>query len=129
MLDRKLTQRELGDVVWAACDTFRGAVDPAEYKNYILTMLFIKYMGDLYKDRKDIYEERYGSNQERVKRALERERFRVPETATFDYLYSKRDASNIGEIINKALERIEDENKSKLEAFKRPRTRLGSKSH
>ncbi len=115
MADRKLTQRELGEVVWRACDTFRGAVDPSEYKNYILTMLFIKYMSDLYKDRKAIYKERYGGNQERIKRALERERFRVTETATFDYLYSKRDASNIGEIINKALEKIEDENKSKLE--------------
>ena len=115
MTEKKLTQRELGDIVWAACDTFRGAVDPAEYKNYILTMLFIKYMSDLYKDRKDVYEERYEGNQERIKRALERERFRVPETATFDYLYSKRDAANIGEIINKALEKIEDENKTKLE--------------
>ena len=115
MANRKLTQRKLGDIIWAACDTFRGAVDPAEYKNYILTMLFIKYMSDLYKDRKAEYEKRYNGNQERVKRALDRERFRVPETATFDHLYSKRDASNIGEIINKALERIEDENKSKLE--------------
>jgi type I restriction enzyme M protein len=115
MTNKQLTQRELGDIVWAACDTFRGAVDPAEYKNYILTMLFIKYMSDLYKDRKAEYEKRYDGNQERVKRALERERFRVPETATFDYLYSKREATNIGEIINKALEKIEDENKSKLE--------------
>jgi len=115
MADRKITQRELGDIVWAACDTFRGAVDPAEYKNYILTMLFIKYMSDLHKDRKAEYEKRYDGNPERVKRALERERFRVPENATFDYLYSKRDASNIGEMINKALEKIEDENKSKLE--------------
>ncbi len=115
MADRKLTQRELGEVVWRACDSFRGAVDPTEYKNYILTMLFIKYLSDLYKDRKVEYEKRYGDNKERVKRALERERFRLPDTATFDYLYSKRDASDVGEIINKALEKIEDENKSKLE--------------
>lgn len=115
MADKQLTQRELGDIVWAACDTFRGAVDPAEYKNYILTMLFIKYLSDLNRDRKAELEKRYEGNQERVKRALEKERFRVPETATFDYLYSKRDASNIGEIINKALEKIEDENTSKLE--------------
>ncbi len=115
MAEIKLTQRELGDIVWAACDTFRGAVDPAEYKNYILTMLFIKYLSDLYKDRRDEYEKRYDGNQERVKRALERARFRMPEGASFDYLYSKRDAPNIGEIINIALEKIEDENKSKLE--------------
>jgi len=115
MANQKITQRELGEIIWAACDTFRGAIDPTEYKNYILTMLFIKYMSDLYKDRKADYEERYNGNQERVKRALERERFRVPETASFDYLYSKRDASDIGDVINKALEKIEDENKAKLE--------------
>ncbi|MCD4673239.1 MAG: type I restriction-modification system subunit M [Anaerolineaceae bacterium] len=115
MADKTISQRELGEIVWRACDTFRGTLDPADYKNYILTMLFIKYLSDLYKDRKAAYEKRYGDNQERVKRALGRERFRIPETATFDYLYSKRDASNIGELINEALEKIEDANKSKLE--------------
>jgi type I restriction enzyme M protein len=115
MTDRNFTQRELGDIAWAACDTFRGAVDPAEYKNYILTMLFIKYLSDLHKDKQAEYEQRYNGDQARVKRAMEKERFRVPEEASFDYLYEKRDASNIGEIINKALEKIEDENKTKLE--------------
>ena len=115
MADKQLTQRELGEIIWAACDTFRGAVDPAEYKNYILTMLFVKYLSDLYKDRKAEYEKRYEGNADRVKRALEKERFRVPEKASFDYLYRKRDAGNIGEIINEALAKIEDENKAKLE--------------
>lgn len=116
MANGKLTQRELGEIVWAACDTFRGTVDPAEYKNYILTMLFIKYLSDLYKDRKAEYEQRYAGDATRVRRALERERFRLPETATFDYLYSQREAANLGELINQALEKIEDENKAKLES-------------
>ena len=47
-----VSQKEINDVVWRACDTFRGAVDPSEYKNYILTMLFIKYMSDLWKDKR-----------------------------------------------------------------------------
>ena len=115
MADKQLSKKELGDMIWAACDTFRGAVDPAEYKNYILTMLFVKYLSDLYKDRKAEYEKRYEGNQERVKRALEKERFRMPETATYEYLYSHRDAGDIGQMINKALEKIEDENVSKLE--------------
>ena len=115
MTEKILTQRELGEIVWAACDTFRGAVDPAEYKNYILTMLFIKYLSDLYKDRAAAYTARYPDNPERVRRSLERERFRLPEVATFDYLYGRRDAANIGEIINIALEKIEDENKAKLD--------------
>jgi hypothetical protein len=30
--------------VWKACDTFRGSIDPSIYKDYVLTMLFIKYL-------------------------------------------------------------------------------------
>jgi type I restriction enzyme M protein len=33
--------------VWQACDTFRGVIDPAQYKDYILTMLFVKYLSDI----------------------------------------------------------------------------------
>jgi len=110
-----ISQDEINNIVWKACDTFRGAVDPSEYKNYILTMLFLKYLSDLWKDKKREYEEKYKGDAERVKRALSRERFMLPNKCDFDYLYSKRDAPNIGELINIALEKIEDANKSKLE--------------
>ena len=111
----KVSPKEINDVIWRACDTFRGAVDPSEYKNYILTMLFIKYMSDLWKDKRVEYMGKYDGDQLRVERALKRERFVVPPESDFDFLYGKRDAPNIGEIINIALERIEDANKSKLE--------------
>ena len=39
----------------------------------------------------------------------------LPDECDFDFLYSKRDAANIGELINIALENIEDANKAKLE--------------
>ncbi len=110
-----VSQKEINEVVWRACDTFRGAVDPSEYKNYILTMLFIKYMSDLSKDFRSKYEERYGDDEARIERALQRERFIVPKEADFDHLYQQREAANIGELINIALEKIEDANKGKLE--------------
>jgi type I restriction enzyme M protein len=110
-----VSQKEINDVVWRACDSFRGSVDPAEYKNYILTMLFIKYLSDLWKDKREEYTQKYNGDQERVERALARERFIVHPEADFDYLYGKREESNIGEIINIALEKIEDANKAKLE--------------
>ena len=114
-MSEQVSQGEINDVVWRACDTFRGAIDPSEYKNYILTMLFIKYMSDMWKDKRAEYEKKYKGNVERVKRALERERFVVPAECDFDYLYEHRRESNIGELINIALERIEDANKEKLE--------------
>ncbi len=109
------SSKQINEVVWRACDTFRGAVDPAEYKNYILTMLFIKFMSDLWKEKREQYNEKYNGDTDRVERALSRERFIVPLKSDFDYLYSKRNESNIGEIINIALEKIEDANKTKLE--------------
>ncbi len=109
------SKNEINEIVWRACDTFRGAVDPSEYKNYILTMLFIKYMSDLWKDKKEEYKKKYNGDMARVKRALARERFVVPPEADFDFIHNNRDKPNIGEIINIALEKIEDANKSKLE--------------
>src|SRR6266849_4617664 len=92
-------QAEINAIVWKACDTFRGAVDPSEYKNYILTMLFVKYLSDLWKDKKREYEQKY-KDAERVKRALGRERFVMPEGCDFDTLYASRDKPDIGNLIN-----------------------------
>ncbi len=44
----KITQKDINNIVWKACDTFRGAIDPAQYKDYILTTLFLKYVTDVY---------------------------------------------------------------------------------
>src|SRR5256886_16889228 len=114
MADR-VSQGEINDIAWRACDTFRGTLDPAQYKDYILVMLFIKYMSDLWQDKREQYDNRYQGDAQRVERALARERFVVPPEADFDYLYAKRRESNIGELINIALEKIEDANKQKLE--------------
>ena len=54
-MSETVTQNEINVMVWRACDTFRGAIDPSEYKNYILTMLFIKYLSDLWKEKRDKY--------------------------------------------------------------------------
>ena len=112
---KAVSQGEINAIVWKACDTFRGTVDPSEYKNYILTMLFLKYLSDLWKDKNQEYAEKYKGDAERIKRALSRERFILPEESSFDFLYSKREAPNLGELINIALENIEEANKTKLE--------------
>ncbi len=111
----KKTEQEIRNAVWAACDTFRGVIDPSQYKDYILTMLFVTFLSDLRKDRLAHYEKRYKGDKTRIQRAMSRERFSVPEDCDFDYLYAQREAANIGETINNALDTIEDANKTKLE--------------
>ena len=72
------SQQEINAAAWAACDTFRGVVDPAQYKDYILVMLFLKYISDLWSGHYEEYRKEYGNNEERIRRKLERERFILP---------------------------------------------------
>lgn len=114
--NNKVSSRsDIENAVWRACDTFRGVIDPSQYKDYILTMLFVKYLSDLAKDKRRQYAEKYKGDKARIERAMSNERFVVPVQCDFDHLYAKRDAANIGSLINIALEKIEDENKGKLE--------------
>lgn len=114
-MSQTISQDEINAVAWRACDTFRGTIDPAQYKDYILVMLFLKYLSDLRKDRKEEFEKEFKGDAERVKRRLARERFLMPENCDYDALYARRNEANIGELINIALEQIEDANKAKLE--------------
>jgi type I restriction enzyme M protein len=130
----KIDQKDINNAAWAACDTFRGVVDPAQYKDYILVMLFLKYISDVWQDHYNEYQKQYGNDDVRIRRKLERERFVLPEVrlteknektgketvldefpATYYSLYERRSAANIGELINIVLDHIEESNKSKLE--------------
>ncbi len=111
----QVTQQQVNQAAWAACDTFRGAVDPAQYKDYILTMLFVKYISDLWNDHVEIYRKQFGGDDARIRRRLERERFILPKGTSYYDLYEARNEANIGELINIALEKIEDTNRTKLE--------------
>src|SRR2546426_3056481 len=111
----RISQQEINDTLWRACDTFRGTLDPAQYKDYLLVMLFLKYVSDVWTDKQEELQERYKGDKVRVERALGRERFVVPPESHFKYLYDRRDAPNIGELINIGLEQIEDANRAKLE--------------
>lgn len=126
----KIKQSEVNAAAWSACDTFRGVVDPSQYKDYILVMLFLKYISDVWKDHYAEYREQYGDDDTRIRRKLERERFLLPYVeikdieadtvkdkflADYYSLYERRNESNIGELINITLDAIEEANKIKLE--------------
>ena len=85
-MENKTTQQDINRIVWKACDTFRGVIDPSQYKDYVLTMLFLKYVSDVYKSKYNEYLTRYDGDEERARRAMKRERFDIPEESSFDYL-------------------------------------------
>ncbi|MGC9452915.1 MAG: type I restriction-modification system subunit M [Oceanipulchritudo sp.] len=111
----RVNQSEINDIAWRACDTFRGVVDPSDYKNYILVMLFWKYISDLWRDHRERYLKEYKGDEVRVARRLSRERFQLPDGCDFLSIYAKRNETDIGQRMNIALEQIEEANKLKLE--------------
>ena len=113
-MENKISQKDINNIVWKACDTFRGVIDPSQYKDYILTMLFLKYVSDVHKDKYSDYLKKYKGDEERVQRAMKHERFVVPEHCSYDYLYEHRNDSNVGELINIALNDLEEANREKL---------------
>src|SRR5690625_1109636 len=110
----KLKVQDINKTVWKACNTFRGLSEPTQYKDYILTMLFIKYISDVNKEKRQDYLKRYNGDETRVDRAMQAERFIIPETSTFDYLYENRNEPNIGSLIDIALADLEEANRAKL---------------
>lgn len=110
----KTTQEQINGTLWKAADTFRGKIDSSLYKDYILVMLFVKYLSDVYKEHYEEYAKKYNGDEARIERALSRERFTLDKKSTFDYLYENRNSVEVGDTINKGLEHIEESNKSKL---------------
>jgi type I restriction enzyme M protein len=111
----KTSQETINGIVWKACDTFRGKMDSSQYKDYVLTMLFVKYLSDFYREKLEELKAKHGDNQDRIQKSLSREKFKLDEKCTFEYLLKQKEAENLGEEINKILERIEEDNKEKLE--------------
>ena len=114
---KQYTQEHLNNTLWDAANSARSQVDAGIYKDYALTMLFFKYLSDLSKKRYEELKERYPSDEKRVNDKMEQERFYLPQKASFDYIYSVIEQDNIGEEVNKALHKIEDANKEKLEGI------------
>ncbi|MBN8491239.1 MAG: type I restriction-modification system subunit M [Burkholderiales bacterium] len=109
-----VSQADINAAVWAACDTFRGTVDPSIYKDYVLTMLFLKYVSDVWQDHYDHYEAQYGDHPELIAEMLKNERFVLPASASFYALHALRHTPGNGERIDKALHGIEEANLGKL---------------
>jgi type I restriction enzyme M protein len=48
-----IKKSDLYSSLWASCDELRGGMDASQYKDYVLFMLFIKYVSDKYGDSDD----------------------------------------------------------------------------
>lgn len=114
MASDRITQDTINKAAWAACDTFRGTVDASVYKDYVLTMLFLKYISDVWKDHYEAYKAKHGDHPELIEAMMAQEQFVLPKGASFYDIYRDRQKAGNGERIDKALHAIEEANGSKL---------------
>src|SRR4051794_15300857 len=68
------TTKEIRDILWKAADKLRGSMDAAQYKEFVLGLIFLKYISDAFEERrtelsKELAEE--GIAQERLEEFLE----------------------------------------------------------
>ncbi|SFM76459.1 type I restriction enzyme M protein [Nitrosomonas nitrosa] len=113
-MNTPINQDALNKALWAACDTFRGTVSADTYKDFILTMLFLKYISDVWQDHYDEYKKQYGDEPELINEMMKNERFVLPPGSSFYTLYEKRHEPGNGERIDQALHALEEANGTKL---------------
>lgn len=86
-----IKKTELYTSLWASCDELRGGMDASQYKDYVLTILFMKYVSDKYKG------DPYGL-------------IVVPQGASFDDMVKLKGNKEIGDKINKIISALAEEN-------------------
>lgn len=117
--------------LWAAADKLRGNIDVSEYKNIVLGLLFLKYISDSFYKRREVLSEMtrdsknedfYVSSEEARKQILETKDFYtaegvfyVPEYSRWEYLQTKTMSSDLGKVLDTAMELIEKDNPVQLE--------------
>lgn len=86
-----LKKSDLYSSLWSSADELRGSMDASQYKDYVLTLLFVKYVSD--KAKADPY-------------AL----IQVPEDGSFDHLVTLKGKSDVGEKVNVAIRKLAEAN-------------------
>ena len=107
-------QDSINSALWAACNSFRGIVSVDTYRGLILSMLFLKYLSDVWRDRYGDYEAEYDSKQELIEDEIRNVRFFLPSMANFYNLYLHRQEPGNGDRIDRALHRLEEVNSAQL---------------
>ena len=86
-----LKKSQLYSSLWRSCDELRGGMDASQYKDYVLTLLFMKYVSDRHAGRRDALID-------------------VPAGGGFDDIAALKGAKDIGERINVIIRRFAEAN-------------------
>lgn len=87
-----MKKSELYSLLWEACNKLRGGVEPARYKDYVLILLFFKYVSDRYKGQPFA-------------------EFTIREGASFEDLIAAKGKSDVGERVDKIIQKFLEDNR------------------
>lgn len=107
-MTKMTTFDDIKKALWAGANTFRDNIDASNYKDYVLSMFFVKYLSDTYKESVEELEKEYSGI--RLERQIENLPFSLKAEHTFDYLLENKFANDIGNKISEALTGIESSN-------------------
>ncbi len=85
-----LKKSDLYGSLWKSCDELRGGMDASQYKDYILTLLFVKYVSTRPTDPYSL--------------------ITIPDGGSFDALVAAKGKSNVGELVNIAIHKLAEAN-------------------
>lgn len=108
MLSKKTTFEDIKNALWAGANTFRDNIDASNYKDYVLSMLFVKYLSDTFEESVENLKKDYEGI--RLERQIANLPFVLKEEYTFGYLLKNKYAVDIGSKISEALTGIESSN-------------------
>jgi type I restriction enzyme M protein len=86
-----IKKSELYSSLWRGCDELRGGMDASQYKDYVLVLLFVKYVSDKYAGQADALID-------------------VPEGGSFKDMLALKGDKEIGDKINKIIARLAEAN-------------------
>jgi type I restriction enzyme M protein len=86
-----LKKSELYSSIWQSCDELRGGMDASQYKDYVLVLLFVKYVSDKYAGQKDAMVE-------------------IPKGGSFSDMVALKGDKEIGDKINKIIAKLAEAN-------------------
>ena len=86
-----IKKSELYSHLWRSCDELRGGMDASQYKDYILVLLFVKYVSDKYAGNKDALIE-------------------IPVGGSFKDMVALKGSKDIGDGINKIISKLAEAN-------------------
>lgn len=104
--------KSMEEALWDSCNKMRGSVEPSEYKHVVLSLIFLKYAGDHFTQQYEKICKEYGEQfANNVAFYMKDNVFYLPENCRWSYIMENSKQDDIFQIVDKALEDIEKNNK------------------